>query len=63
MIEIGIIKDKQLNKIIDIRDKNQVIKAKYAIGKDYILKCSYFLCFYDINKALFLISIIYTYCF
>ena len=40
MIEIGIIKDTPLNKIIDIRDKNQVIKAKYAIGKDDILKCS-----------------------
>lgn len=38
MIEIGIIKDTPVNKIIDIRDKNQVIKAKYAIGKDDILK-------------------------
>lgn len=38
MIEIGIIKDTPVNKIIDIRDKNQVIKAKYAIGKGDILK-------------------------
>lgn len=38
MIEIGIIKDTPAHKIIDIRDKSQVIKAKYAIGKDDILK-------------------------
>lgn len=38
MIEIGIIKDTPVNKIIDIRDKNQFIKAKYAIDKGDILK-------------------------
>lgn len=38
MIKIGLIDYASGNKIIDIRDKNKVIKAKYAIGADAILK-------------------------
>ena len=40
MIKIGLTDFTPENKLINIRDKNQVIKAKYAIGKDDILKYS-----------------------
>lgn len=38
MIKIGLTDFTPENKLINIRDKNKVIKAKYAIGKDDILK-------------------------
>ena len=38
MIKIGLTDHTPVNKLIDIRNKNQVIKAKYAIGADDVLK-------------------------
>ena len=38
MIKIGLTDSAPETKIINIRDKNQVIKAKYCIGKDDVLK-------------------------